>query len=617
MPASELMEGSCPFDVPSGRTVRCGTIEVPAVWGASGPTIVLQVAIFSSISDSAEPDPVVYLEGGPGGDSLETLPLVFERSFAHLLEDRDVIFFDQRGTGYSQPSLACPEVREKGFEMLEQVLTIEEQVSMITDSLQDCRDRLIADGAQLDAYSSVASAADLDALRRALGYEAWNVYGISYGTRLALTTMRTHPQGIRSVVLDSVYSPDDDIFTEAPGNLDRALRELFDGCAEDPACATEYPELEQTFYDTIEGLQANPIRATVTDALNGGVYDAVFDGGAFGSIVFQSLYSAEVIPILPRMIDNVANGEYFELSLLASTFLANGEFVSLGMQFSVQCHEEAVFSSQQETAAALADHPMLEPIFSASINTGAAVFDVCEMWGAGAAEEVENESVISSIPTLVLAGEYDPITPPRWGMEAADLLEASTFLELPGVGHGPSAGNECAQGLMREFLNDPTGALDTSCVESLGGPDFDVGGVEVSNIDMVPFEQSFGTITVSGVYPDGWAQQAPGAWVRAQTGLDQTLLLQQAAPLVPAETLLTLLAGQFGLEDVPAASGTYVSPAVEYTLYEAEISGIPAVFALADTEVGAVLVILAAAPDEFVQMQQMVLIPALDALEVS
>ena len=611
-------EGDCEFNIPPGRTVDCGTIEVHTYPGVEdSPMIELTVAIFRSSSDSPAPDPVVYLQGGPGGDTLEALPLVFERSFAHFLDDRDVIFFDQRGTGYSSPSLACPEVRERGLEMLDDVLTTDQQVATLMEELTACRDRLEGEGAQLDAYSSVASASDLDVLRRALGHEQWNLYGVSYGTRLALTTMRTQPQGLRSVVLDSVYSPDDDLYVEAPANLDRALNELFDGCAADEACAAEYPDLEQTFYDTVASLQVSPVRASVTDVFTGKVYDAVFDGSSFGSIVFQSLYSAEVIPILPRLIDDVSRGELYDLALLATTYLANGEFVSLGMQFSVQCHEEAPFSSQEQTAAALEQYPGLEPIFAASVNTGERVFDVCDMWGAGTADPIENETVTSPIPTLILAGEYDPITPPRWGREVADTLANSVLVELPGVGHGPSSSLECPQTLVREFLNDPTGELNTSCVDELGPPDFQVGEVVVGTVDLVPFSEDFGTITLSGVIPDGWTEQAPGVWARADSGLDQTVLIQQAAPVVNAQGLLNLLTSQFGLEAPPPAAGTYDSPAGQFTLFETLVTGVPAVIALADVDGGAILVMMAASPSEFGALQDAVLFPALDVLEVS
>ena len=166
---------------------------------------------------------------GPGGDALEIVPLVFADRFAPFLADRDFIMFDQRGTGFSEPSLACPETLELAFETIELELTDEESRTLSLEALNECRDRLAADGIDFTAYNSAENAADVNDLRIAMGYEEWNLYGISYGTRLAQTVVRDYPEGIRSIILDSAYPIESNLLTETPANLDRALTELFDG----------------------------------------------------------------------------------------------------------------------------------------------------------------------------------------------------------------------------------------------------------------------------------------------------------------------------------------------------------------------------------------------------
>ena len=146
----------------------------------------LHVAIFSSDDPSPEPDPVIYLEGGPGGDALETVPFSFEDRFGPYLADRDVVMFDQRGTGYLEPSLACPEARQLDFELLDDVLAPEEYVARQIEAVEACRDRLQGEGIDLSLFDSASSSADVADLGRALDYDRWNLYGISYGTRLAL-----------------------------------------------------------------------------------------------------------------------------------------------------------------------------------------------------------------------------------------------------------------------------------------------------------------------------------------------------------------------------------------------------------------------------------------------
>lgn len=608
----EFSSAPCEFDTPAGRDVECGWLEV--LEDRSDPskgTISLHVAVFSSDSDDPAPDPIVYLEGGPGGEILEAVPLVFEDRFAHVLADRDLILFDQRGTGYSRPSLACPELRDLSLELIEEDLPAGEVRSLELEAVEECRNRLIEEGADLDSYSSVASAADLSDLRMALGIEEWNLYGISYGTRLALTAMRTHPEGIRSVVLDSVLPPDADLYAESPANLDRALRELFDGCAADEVCSRTYPSLEADFYQLLEDLDAAPITAPVSDIFTGESYDAVIDGPTFGSVVFQSLYSEEAIPLLPQLIDHVGSGETYELSVLLSSFLANGEFISAGMQYSVQCAEEASFSSPEAVEAGLADYPNIDIVFQGVSNLGPAIFDICELWDAGSAPPTENEPVSSDIPTLVLAGEYDPITPPRWSESAVSTLANSTFVLFPGVGHGPSASVECPKSIFLDFVADPIAPVDTGCTLEMGGPVFLTDDRPAPEVVLVEFsENSFG-VTVTGVVPEGWTQQAAGVWAREATGFDQTVLLQQVAPGVPKELLVGTLGSQFGLDPGASPDSAYDS----WELYEGSISGVPATVAVRDVEAGSLLVILGASPYEQEALKESVLFPALDAIE--
>ncbi|MCA9925859.1 MAG: alpha/beta fold hydrolase, partial [Anaerolineales bacterium] len=214
---------ACQFDEPEGHDVTCGYLIVPEDRSQPNKTIRLHVAIFASESDNPAPDPVVYLEGGPGGDALEAMPFTFDDNFAPLLADRDVIIFDQRGTGYSEPSLACPESIEADLDIIDEVVPLEEEIDISLDAAAACYNRLVDEGVNLAAYNSLENAADVNDLRIALGYDEWNLYGISYGTKLAMTTMRDHPEGIRSVILDSPYPLSVSLTEDFPANAARAF----------------------------------------------------------------------------------------------------------------------------------------------------------------------------------------------------------------------------------------------------------------------------------------------------------------------------------------------------------------------------------------------------------
>lgn len=170
--------------------------------------------------------------GGPGGETLAILDVFFADAFLPFLRDRDLVIFDQRGVGLSEPSLVCPEIRQLSRELLDDDLSAA-TLGLELEAWRRCRDRLLAEGVDLSAYNSAASAADVVALRTALGYESWNLLGVANGSRLELTVMRDDPDGVRAVVLDSAYPPHRSTVKELPANFDRALGVLFAGCAQD------------------------------------------------------------------------------------------------------------------------------------------------------------------------------------------------------------------------------------------------------------------------------------------------------------------------------------------------------------------------------------------------
>ncbi|MBK8900440.1 MAG: alpha/beta fold hydrolase [Anaerolineaceae bacterium] len=615
--ATEFEPTSCEFAVPSGREVECGYLTVPENRSDldNGRTVRLHVAIFASESDSPDPDPILYLEGGPGGDALETVPLVFEMRFAPFLANHTFIMFDQRGTGYSEPSLACPELVDLTLETLDEDLTLEEGQALQLEGLSACRDRLLAEGVDLTAYNSAESAADVADLRQALGYEAWNLYGISYGTRLAQTIVRDYPEGIRSVILDSAYPLAANLQTETAFNADRAFSVFFAGCAADEACAAAYPDLAQVFADLVDELNENPIMLEVFNPADGQRYDALIDGDTMVSLLFQALYSVELTPLMPKLIYDVRDGRTTDLSTILSSLLVQQEFVSQGMQISVQCNEEISFSTPGEALQA-PNFPYLDPVFEASAVTGQFGFAVCELWQAGQADPIENEPVTSDIPTLILAGEYDPITPPNWGENVGERFNNSYYFEFPGTGHGASVSGDCPLAITQDFLEDPTTAPDAACIAEMGTPDFVTSGDAAAEGDIELVEYTSETFGISGVRPAEWQELAPGTYARGASALDQTVIIQQAAPPgLGAEGLLAVLVGQMGLEETPAQSGEYEDAnGRTWSLYESEFQGFPINLGFYEDDDGLFIVMLISEASQTDVLYNAVFTPAMDAI---
>jgi pimeloyl-ACP methyl ester carboxylesterase len=451
---------ACQFPEPSGYEIECGYLTVPEDRSqVTGRQIRLHTAIVKSASANPEPDPVVHLVGGPGGSLLDDIVPYLGRGGDEILKKRDYVLFNQRGTHYAEPFLACPGRTEIEWELAEQGLTLEERNRRQVEFLLDCHDDLIDQGINLSAYNSAENAADVNDLRIALGYGQTNLYGVSYGSRLALTTMRDHPTGIRSAIIDAVLPLQANLNQEITLNAHRAFHAVFEDCAADADCSQAHPDLETTFYRVVDELNTHPVSLQLSRGL------VVVDGYAFVDALFGLLYSTDAIPWIPFLIEEASHGEYPELSIFA---VPGRSTRGWGMHYSIWCREEVPFESQEEALVLAADLP---PLYS---DLFATAFDwtVCESWKAGVADPIENQAVVSDIPTLVLSGRYDPVTPPAWGRLAAETLANSFVYEFPSLAHGAMRSNACALEIGLQFLDDPTAAPDASCLDELVGPEF-------------------------------------------------------------------------------------------------------------------------------------------------
>ncbi|MBL8148148.1 MAG: alpha/beta fold hydrolase, partial [Anaerolineae bacterium] len=394
-------ESDCPFDLPG---VTCGFVIVPEDrTNPDGAQVQLAVAIVPARSGNPAPDPVIYLEGGPGGAALLGIESLMNLPFT---EDRDLIVFDQRGTGFSTPSLNCPEL---------------EGDEESADGIELCRDRLIEEGVNLDAYNSAASAADVADIQTALGYDQVNLAGVSYGTKLALTTMRDYPDGIRSVIIDSVYPPEINDLALTPVAFVDAFQMLFERCAVDDSCNDAFPDLEAGFYDTVTALNDAPIYLETDDG------EVELSGDEILSKLFLALYDSTLIPYLPYALDllsylddedallegyDILSGAYIpeDASEPPPSAVDESEFVqnymeeygeiddSEGQAYSVDCAEEYQLDDLDEAYASAEGAP--EPLIGYLTGGIDGPVGDCQTWGVQTADPVEAERVESDIPTL-------------------------------------------------------------------------------------------------------------------------------------------------------------------------------------------------------------------------
>jgi len=482
---SRFQHAPCPFppgpDQVEGQTVTCGYVMVPEKRSQSGgppdrpasgeqqppagQQIRLPVAVFKPRTPVTAP-PLFFLGSGPGNAILQARGPLITGPLGHDLTDgHDLVLFDQRGVGFAQQSLACQELTDLKYQRLGLQLSRAEEIDGWVRASLRCRDRLQGMGIDLAAYTTAASVADVDDIRRALGYTTVDLWGLSYGTRLALTIMEANPKTVRAAVLESTLPPQVHMLVDIPGNVERSFRLLFDGCAADRACAAAYPNLEATFYQLVAELNVTPLRYQARDPRTGVVHTIALTGDGLVRALNQALYSTALIPLLPLVGASLRQGNTTLLAQLAEQLIFD-DSANLGLYYSVQCAEEANLTNPGQVAAAL--RRVRSEI--GDVFTQEDFFRTCAAWGAARLSPSIKTPVHSTIPTLILAGQFDPATPPEYGRIAAKTLPNSFFFEFPGVGHNVRPGSPCAHGIMMQFLKTPTRRPDAGCIAQMKPP---------------------------------------------------------------------------------------------------------------------------------------------------
>jgi pimeloyl-ACP methyl ester carboxylesterase len=465
LPAYEpkLTERDCGYDPPLQVRTTCSWLEVPENRAApDGRKVKLPVVVLHSPSKQPLPDPVVYLEGGPGGDVVDSA-----RGWEDdpRLAERDIILWDQRGTGLAEPNLNCPEVDEAILNRFKKVAPYDEELAERQEAYRQCRSRLVGEGIDLAQYTSETSAADLADLRTALGIDEWNLLGVSYGTRLALTAMRSHPEGIRSVLLDSVYPTTVGGAQRGIASGQRAFDQLAAGCAASTTCTEKYGDVSALIQKAFDQLNDEPFRGEVDLGSDIGTIPLEIDGyDALGGL-FTALYDHELIPALPGIIQAIANGDYAIIPAIAQQGIPFVTQFADGMSQSVDCADSGGLDLEG-TDAARRDPGKWAVVVSEEYPT------YCDVWDVPFAPASYNEPVRSELPALVMAGKYDPVTPPGDSRAAAEALANATYVEIDGIGHGVIFSNPCGSDIYDAFLAAPTEKPDTACAPGQPPPAF-------------------------------------------------------------------------------------------------------------------------------------------------
>lgn len=450
-----LTEQRCRLSAESTPAVfaYCATLTVPEDPDQpSGPSVELFVARIPSSSATPRPDPLVLINGGPGQSGVD-LYLQARGAFDPVRRERDLILLDQRGTGRSTEGFECrvPEdlaIETAGTQALERFV-------------DECVGSLEHDPR---FYTTSVAVQDLDRLRAAFGFEQWNLYGVSYGTRVAQHYLRRFPERTRAVVLDGVVPPDLALGPDVAREAQRALNRIFERCATDSGCGERFADLPQRFETLLARLETEPLRNVpglpAPPAADGSPPRPAFEFGAvhLRALVRFMSYNALTVALLPVLISEAYDGNVTPLVSQARTTLRGlPESMSFPMSNAVVCTEDVPFITPD------AMDGLAELYLGTMIVEGLRA--VCARWPAGNIDPDFKELITSDRPVLLLSGSNDPITPPAYAERVrAGGLSNSAHLIGRDQGHG-LAPIGCVPRLLRSFLEDPRPReLDGSCL---------------------------------------------------------------------------------------------------------------------------------------------------------
>lgn len=421
-----------------------------------GRQIAFRLALIRSDAAHVQPDPLVLLAGGPGQAATEAWPqMAF--ALAQARRNRHVILLDQRGTGGSN-ALRCEGERGVVEAAKAQALDAAASKSLLQSCLAALKDK--ADPAQ---YTTTAAVADLEALRQALGGVKFNLVGVSYGTRVAQQYARRHPEGVRSLVLDGVVPNEMILGEDFAQALDDALRARFALCSKDKDCNARFGDVYKTLYEFRARLQHKPLPVSLHDPMSFAPLNHELDADTFSGLVRLYAYAPETAALLPLAIHEAAAGNAAPLMGQASLISDDlGASLTSGMGLSVVCAEDV--------------ERLREPAQGTDLILGREFVDglkaQCEVWPRGSRPEDFNAPLKGAVPTLLLSGEFDPVTPPRYAEQVAKNLERARHLVAPGQGHNV-IGRGCLPRLAARFVDRlETDALDAGCVAAMGATPF-------------------------------------------------------------------------------------------------------------------------------------------------
>lgn len=431
-----------------GIKARCGVFERPLNPDDATSTLLkLNIAVVPALSLEPEPDPLVPIAGGPGGASVS-----FYAGYAHAFEKirrhRDILLIDQRGTGESE-LMNC----EFDDDVIESRLSRAEIIAYT----ETCLEMLPHDPR---FFTTSVAVRDLEALRVALGYPALNLYGVSYGSRVAQHYARQYPDTTRSIILDGVVPPQLPFGPDIALEAQKALQSIFNRCVESANCNAAFPDIADTFAELEAALSSKSVSVVLAHPISGERQTVDFNDEQFAGAIRLMSYSPGTVALIPLLIHEAANDNFVPL---AATYLTVAESLSgkiaNGMHNAVVCTEDTPFYPHIDLDEL--EQTYIGPVIAQALDA------TCSVWPEGVLDDNLRAPLNTDKPVLLLSGTADPITPPYFAELAAVELTNARHLIGKNQGHG-LAGQGCMPDIIARFVASAgTLDLDTDCMQRL------------------------------------------------------------------------------------------------------------------------------------------------------
>ncbi|MCP4961511.1 MAG: alpha/beta fold hydrolase [Actinomycetia bacterium] len=447
-------EGSCLVDTPDeGADTTCGTLDVPLV--RSDPSSLTRVEIPVMVVHAIEPTgpPVLFIDGGPGSPTLESLDDYWDVSALWDLHgDRDVVLFDTRGSGFTDspvlcsraPGLLSPSLAVPGHADMDDAAAAEEFDRWVSLCRLALKTRF--DDGEISSFSVSNSVGDIEDIRRALGIDEWHLFGVSYGTRVALHTYRAHPESVVSLILDSVIPPDEIAPVSGPSEIERSLGHLDEACERSDGCRSHYLDIVGLYGDALERIgmgdltihkAGEEVRATELDLQS-----------VVAALLYQSFNAREIPALLTGIVE--ADADYVSLLGAVQTYADEDESL---LQLVQLCLDEVLNREESGGDTSVFDAHLV-------VDSSGAV-ETCGALGLERGDPAPTDPIVPAIPVLTLGGTFDPVARIEWSRDLAAAAPRGRFVRLLDRGH--AEGDACSDRLVAAFARRPDQPFDTTC----------------------------------------------------------------------------------------------------------------------------------------------------------